>query len=107
MNTTQYQEINGTSYQKTTNQEVIDILERLRESQVRITLDYWDVNTGKSRWEVHDISGRIWRSNWQYKVPLLIHNSRSMWWVAILDHCIIGIKESKWWKQLYKLKCQP
>ena len=86
--------VNGTSFSENTTPRVAQLLNELRDSQVRITLDYG---------EVYDISGRIGRSTGTSKIPLLIHNSRSLGGGAILDDCIIGIKESRGGRVLYKL----
>jgi len=96
-----YKEINGTSYDERTSQDVITILERCRLNQTRIVLDYGDVETGKSWGEVHDITGRISRSTGTVKIPILVHNTRSFGGGGILDNCIIGIKESRGGRVLY------
>lgn len=82
----------GTAYHLDTPDHLVELLEKLRENQTRITVDYGDVNTGKSWGEIHDISGRIGRSNGKFKIPLLIHNSRSWGGGGLLDHCILSIK---------------
>ena len=89
-----YQLFNGTAYHIETSREVIEILEELRQKQVRIELDYGDTKTGRSWGEVHDIKGRIGRSNGEIKIPILLYNNRSLGGGAILDHCIIGIKST-------------
>ena len=98
-----YKEVNGTSYHSETAEKVINVLENVRMSKTRITLDYGDVKTGVSWGEVYDISGTIGRSTGTIKIPLLIHNKRSYGGGGILDHCIIGIKESRGGRILYKL----
>lgn len=100
----EYQEVDGTFYDKRTNKKVVEVLERVRKSGVRITIDLGDVKTGKSWNETYDVSGRVGRSTGKIKIPLLIHNSRSIGGGAILDHCIIGIKESKGGKVLYSFE---
>jgi hypothetical protein len=99
-----YQEVNGTFYDATTNKDVINVLENARANNTRIILDYGDVKTGKSWNEIFDVTGRIGRSTGSIKIPLLIHNRRSMGGGAILDNCIIGIKESKGKRVLYQMK---
>jgi hypothetical protein len=90
----QYKVVNGTSYDCRTNDQVIKILEICRENNTRIILDYGNTETGESWNEVYDITGRIGRSTGINKIPLIIHNKRSLGGPSILDHCIIGIKTS-------------
>ncbi|MBC8550283.1 MAG: hypothetical protein H8D23_11620 [Candidatus Brocadiales bacterium] len=90
-----YKVLNNTSYHEETPHDLCLILEILRIDQTRIKLNYGDVKTGKSWEEVYDITGRIGRSTGTSKIPLLIHNVRSIGGGAILDHCIIEITESK------------
>jgi hypothetical protein len=103
-----YTIVNGTAYDKKTPQPVIDALESARQSGQRITVDYGDPDTGKSWGERYDITGRVGRSTGQYKIPLLVHNSRSMGGGGILTANIIAIKTSSGGKFLYKHpKYQP
>jgi len=99
----EYQEVDGTFYDKRTNKKVIEVLERVRKDGVRIVVDLGDTKTGESWNEVYDISGTIGRSTGKIKIPLLIHNKRSLGGGALLDHCIIGIKESRGGKVLYSM----
>ena len=99
----EYQEIDGTFYDKRTNKKVIEVLERVRKEGVRIVVDLGDTKTGESWNEVYGISGTIGRSTGKIKIPLLIHNKRSLGGGALLDHCIIGIKESRGGKVLYSM----
>ena len=91
----EYKEINGTSFDISTNQDVINVLERCRQNRTRIKLDYGKVETGESWGEIFDVTGYVGRSNGGIKIPLLIYNSRSYGGGAILDHSIIQIKESR------------
>lgn len=84
----------GTAYHLDTPDDLIMILERLRESRERITVDYGDVNTGQSWNEEFDITGRIGRSSGSIKIPLLVHNARSYGGGGLLDNCILSIKHS-------------
>lgn len=99
----EYQEVDGTFYDKRTNKKVIEVLERVRKDRVRIVVDLGDTKTGESWNEVYGISGTIGRSTGKIKIPLLIHNKRSLGGGALLDHCIIGIKESRGGKVLYSM----
>jgi hypothetical protein len=98
-----YKVVDGTWYDVRTSDRLIDTLEALRVNQIRVVLDYGNVETGESWGEVYDITGRIGRSTGDIKIPLLIHNSRSTGGGAILDHCIIGIKTSKGKHPLYSI----
>ena len=99
-----YKIFNGTAYHEDTPDELVLLFEKLRAEHTRIILDYGDVKTGKSWGEMYDISGSIGRSNGDIKVPILIHNARSMGGGAILDHCILSVKTSKGRNTLYQLK---
>jgi len=96
-----YKEVNGTSYDVRTSDNLINVLENCRRNNIRIVIDYGERTTGNSWNEVYDITGRLGRSTGNVKIPILLHNSRSISGGAILDHCIIGIKESKGSKVLY------
>jgi hypothetical protein len=96
-----FKEINGTFYNVRTKDTVVNVLENCRKNNIRIILDYGDVTTGESWEDIYDITGRLGRSTGTLKVPILLYNKRSIGGNAILDHCIIGIKESKGGKILY------
>lgn len=101
-NTIEYKEINGIFYHAQTNQSVIDALESSRNKRQRIIVDYGDTETGKSWNEQFDITGYIGNSTGRIKIPLLIHNSRSMGGGALLDDCIIKISTSTGKRVLYQ-----
>jgi len=94
---TTYKIINDTAYNKDTPDAVIKILENNRSGHrgERLRLWYGDPKTGKDWEEVYDVEGYIGRSTGLIKVPLLIHNSRSMGGPALLDDNIIKIAETK------------
>ena len=98
-----YKEVNGTSYHQETPNEVILILEASRLNKNRLLLDYGDVKTGKSWGESYDIVGHIGRSNGSIKIPLLIHNKRSLGGCGLLDHCIIKISNARGKAVLYDI----
>ena len=97
-----YKIVNGTSYNTNTPDEVINVLERCRKEQTRIILDYGDTETGESWNETFNITGRIGRSAGSIKIPILVYNKRCIGGFGVLDHCIVGIKESRGGKVLYK-----
>lgn len=101
-NEIKYKIVDGTSYHEETDSIIVDILEDCRRNKTRIVLDYGDVKTGQSWGEVYGIQGRIGRSMGPSKIPILLHNTRSMGGVAILDHCIVKISESKGGRVLYR-----
>lgn len=100
--TNKYQVINGTSYHAETSQEVINALETARNNRLRIRIYYGDVKTGICWNEEHDIFGYVGRSSGEIKIPLLVSNSRSYGGCALLDHCILKIRESKGRRVLYQ-----
>ena len=96
-----YKLINGTAYHEQTSDEIVRVLEHVRAKGIRIVLDYGDVETGVSWGDTCDIAGRVSRSTGNIKIPILVHNRRSTGGGAVLDHCIIGIRESAGKRVLY------
>ena len=96
----------GTAYHIDTPDNLVEILERIRQQQTRVVVDYGDTATGKSWGEIHDTTGRIGRSTGRIKIPLLIYSSRSWGGGALLDNCIVGIKHANQNNggQLYRIK---
>ncbi len=102
------QVINGTHYHEKTSQDVIDVLEEARAKQWRIRVHYGNTLVGEDWNEEYDVTGRIGRSMGPVKVPLLIHNARSMGGPAMLDHCIVRIRFSNWQRDgRDNLYCHP
>lgn len=85
----QYKIKNGTYYHADTDDKVIQWLETSRERKQRIRIFYG--KDGKAWNEEFDIIGHVGRSTGAIKIPLLIHNSRSMGGGAILDDRIVRI----------------
>jgi hypothetical protein len=98
----EYQIANGTSYHVETPAAVIEVLERARQNRTRIHVSYGDTGTGNDWLEEFDVSGYVGRSMGPVKVPLLVANRRSMGGGAILDHCIVRIRESAGGRILYQ-----
>lgn len=104
--------VNGTSYHDKTPDKVIEVLENARTKRIRIQVDYGytDLNeklsdtrqNGQSWGEVNDITGYVGRSTGSQKIPLLVHNSRSLGGGALLDHCIVKIVTTKNKRVLYQ-----
>lgn len=99
-----YKLVNGISYHSETSEEVIKVLEHARQNRIRIVLDYGHLNTGQSWGETNGIAGTIGNSTGTIKIPLLVHNSKSIGGGSILDHRIVKISESKGKKVLYQHK---
>lgn len=94
--------VNGTSYLEGTPEKVIKVLENCRLNRIRIVLDYGDIETNTSWGEKFDVTGYINRSNGSEKVPILLHNARSIGGPCILIDCILSIKTSKGKVVLYQ-----
>ena len=86
---TTYRIENGTAYHTNTPIQVIEILEKARQNRTRIRV--WYGKNGQCFNDELGTIGTVGRSIGQYKIPILIHNSRSMGGEAILDDCIIRV----------------
>lgn len=86
--------VNGTTYHENTPDKVIEVLEKVRASRTRIQVDYGHEN-GQSWGERYDITGYVGRSTGTQKIPLLVHNSRSLGGGSLLTNCIVKIVTSK------------
>ena len=89
-----FKNINGTSYDTRTPDEVIRVLESARINRTRLHISLGDTDSGRDWLEEYETHGYIGRSMGPVKVPLMIANSRSLGGGAILDHCIVRIRES-------------
>jgi hypothetical protein len=99
----EYKVVNGTSYDVRTPDDLVAVLEKVRRKRVRVALIYGDALTGYA-WHDHPDRGTIGRSMGPVKAPLLIKTSRSLGGEAILDHCLLEVRESKGGKVLYSRK---
>lgn len=93
----EYKTVNGTSYDSRTPEEVIRVLEsaRLKRTRLHISLGETDNERGKlgRDWlEDNIVHGFIGRSTGSIKIPLLIHNRRSLAGPGLLDYCIVRIR---------------
>lgn len=90
----EYKTVNGTFYDTRTPDEVVQILEHARMNRIRLHISLGNSATGKDWLEEFDAHGYIGRSMGPVKVPLLIANRRSTGGGAILDHCIVRMRQS-------------
>lgn len=86
--------VNGTYYHQDTPAAVIDVLESVRRNGTRIRLSYGDVETGRDWLEEWDVQGRISRSMGPVKVPILLARTTSVGGPALLEHCILKIRQT-------------
>lgn len=84
--------VNGTAYSTRTPDSLIAVLEHCRNSGQRIKIHYGDRETGRD-WNDPNL-GRISRSTGRIKIPLVIHNTRSMGGPGLLDDAIVKITTS-------------
>ena len=100
-----YRVVNGTSFHEQTLDEVIRVLEDARAHRTRLHISLGETdgsNAGLDWLSEFESHGYIGRSMGPVKVPLLIANSRSRWGGAILDHCVVRIRESAGGRVLYR-----
>ena len=89
-----YIEMNGTSYDEQTDPAVIKVLEAARINRTRIKIDFGNVETYVSWQESFGIIGYVGRSTGSIKIPILVHNKRSLGGGAILTACILSIRHA-------------
>lgn len=86
--------VNGTHYDLTTPNEVVELLEKLRTARTCVTISYGDSKSGKDWLEESDTVGRIGRSTGSQKIPLLVPKGADGG-PALLDSCIVRIRNDK------------
>ena len=93
-----YKTVDGTSYDERTPNEVIRVLELARQSRQRLHNSLGETDDQRGRlgqdWLDENGYGYIGRSTGSIKIPLLIHNRRSLGGPGLLDHCIVSIRTS-------------
>jgi hypothetical protein len=94
-------EVNGTTYHPDTKPEIIALLEKCRMHRMRVRFRYGD-DDGQDWGDTCDMEGYIGRSCGQYKVPLVIYNSRTIGGPAILTARIVRIETTKGKRVLYQ-----
>ncbi len=90
----EFKTINGTSYDIRTPDEVVAILENARQSRTRLHVSLGDSESGRDWLEENMVHGFISRSTGTIKIPLLVHNRRSLGGPGLLDYCIVRIRAS-------------
>lgn len=98
----EYKTINGTSYDVRTPEKVVAILENARQNRTRLHVSLGDTESGRDWLEENMVHGFIGRSTGSIKIPLLIHNRRSLGGPGLLDHCIVRIRTSSGGRVLYQ-----
>lgn len=88
-----YKVVNGTYYRAETPDEVCQVLERARENRVRLAIAF--------KAESENRYGRVGRSLGPVKVPLLVHNARSLGGDELWADGIVEIRESQSKRLLY------
>ena len=94
--------LNGTTYSEYASEKMVHLLETLRKDQTRVRFHWGNTGTGEDWGDEFDVKGTIGRSSGQMKVPLLIHNARSMGGGAILTDCIVKITNTKGGATIYQ-----
>ena len=93
----EYKTINGTSYDARTPDEVVAILENARQNRTRLHVSLGETEgpeAGNDWLEENMVHGFIGRSTGTIKIPLLVHNRRSLGGPGLLDYCIVWIRAS-------------
>ena len=80
---------NGTHYSADTPEQMVDLLEQHRQAGTRVQVEYGDRATGQSWGDVE--AGTIRRSTGDVKIPLLVHNQRSMGGPGLLDSSVVRL----------------
>jgi hypothetical protein len=101
-NVIKYKKVGGLYYHLATPDAVVQALEWTRSNRQRIRIYLGDTTTGRDWLEEHDVEGYIGNSMGLLRVPLLVHNRRSMGGPALLDHCIVKIKRTTGGGVLYR-----
>jgi hypothetical protein len=97
-------QVNETYYHTETPDELVKVLEDLRQSKQRVIIHFGHVATGT---EAYVERGTIGRSTGIQKIPLLVKTSRSLGGGALFSETILKITESTGKKRvLYSRACK-
>lgn len=101
----EYQIVGGTYFDARTPLNVVQVLEKARMNRTRLHISLGETEgpeAGKDWLEENMVHGVIGRSTGSIKIPLLIHNQRSLGGPGLLDHCIVRIRLSSGGKVLWQ-----
>lgn len=91
----------GLTFSTETPENLMRLLVHLHNSQKRVLLTYGNLNTGKLWESATPERGRLGRSTGRRKVLLLVRTARSLGGEALVDDCILQVRESKGGKVLW------
>lgn len=97
-----YKIVNGIYFSLNTPDEVSRILSTYYTTGSRIKLYFGDTDSGRDWVEEHDTIGYIGRTTGEIKIPILVYKRNSLGGPAILDSCIVKIKDAKTGTILYQ-----
>jgi hypothetical protein len=100
-----YKIVNGTSYDQRTPDEVIAVLESARLNRTRLHVSLGEMDgpqAGRDWLEENDVIGYLGRSTGSIKIPLLVHNRRSLGGPGLLDHAIVRIRTAAGGRTLWQ-----
>ena len=83
--------------------KLVSILLKYRGSKERLRLFYGDIHTGCSWNDEYDVMGSIGRTGSNFKIPILLNNSRSYGGTAILIGALVRIDEISTHRTLWKV----
>lgn len=83
--------------------KLVSILLQYRGSKERLRLFYGDIHTGRSWNEEYDVMGSIGRTGGNFKIPILLNNSRSYGGGAILISALVRIDEISTHRTLWQV----
>ena len=92
----------GTYYHQNTSDEMITLLEKIRQEKTRCRFHWGNTETGEDWKDDYDVVGRISRSSGPCKIPILVHNKRSLGGRALPTDCIVKITTTAGKKVLYQ-----
>lgn len=84
-----YKVFNGIYYHEDTPNKLIELIDRFYRNRQRVSIYYGDTKNG-NEWGDVEI-GRIGRTTGTIKIPISVHNARSLGGSAILTNCIVKI----------------
>jgi hypothetical protein len=94
-NANSYKVVDGTAYLPGTPDEVVRVLEAARASRTRLAFVHsWSDGAA--------VRGYVGRSTGFFKVPLVVHNARSLGGDCLSEDTIVEIRESAGGRVLYK-----